>query len=214
MPTIPSDGSSSRLRSTGSILFPSLLEPQCERSWSSLAYDNRISAAYPDIGPDGQAITLRTDYASPISPCVMPLNKGWEDIKRFSIGSSSTVSPISKSPPYVFSPPSLDVSPPQPLKKRSLVQIRRKTLLADTGQAMTQTPYSPLSVRTFFTHNSNASFEGLRMSLLAKMNSIGDARDNHAMSPSSKTANSLWYRDSITRNAQQHWGPDDVGRRF
>jgi hypothetical protein len=65
--------------------------------------------------------------------------------------------------------------------------------------------------------NSNKSFEGPRMSLLAKVNSMSDMRDEAAI-PRKKRGVGLGigYRDSLSRKVERvsRWCPEDVGRKF
>jgi hypothetical protein len=84
----------------------------------------------------------------------------------------------------------------------------------------TRNPYpasssTPSAVKTNFMFNSNQSFEGPWMSLLAKVNSMGDIRDE-AASPKKRKGKGLGYRDSVSRKVEMRsrWSPSEVGRSF
>jgi hypothetical protein len=211
-------------RSTGSIIFPTSKGTQC--SYASFVYNNTLSPSHPDRPTSDETITQRTYSIFPSSPLPQststPRNKGWEEIKRTSNGSSSFHSPLPTPPLHSFAPPRPNFSSLPPLKKRSLIQLRRKTPLFGTGQLImpTQNPHSasssaPLAVKTNFVFNSNKSFEGPRMSLLAKVNSMSDTRDK-AASPRKRKGSGLGYRDSISRRveARSRWSPSEVERSF
>ncbi|CAN9128934.1 unnamed protein product [Alternaria sp. RS040] len=210
-------------RSTGSILFPTSKNDQY--SYASLVYNNTLPLSHPDR-PDSDQTTAQkrcsffSSSRSP-QPTSVPRNKGWEEIKRTSNGTSSLHSPLPTPPLHSFAPPRPNLSPPPPLKKRSLIQLRRKTPLTGTGQLMvsTRNPYpascTPSAVNTNFMFNSNKSFEGPRMSLLAKVNSMGDIKDE-AASPKKRKGKGLGYRDSVSRKVEMRsrWSPSEVGRSF
>ena len=210
-------------RSTGSILFPTSKNDQY--SYASFVYNNTLQLSHPDR-PNSDQITAQkrcsffSSSRSP-QPTSVPRNKGWEEIKRTSNGTSSLHSPLPTPPLHSFAPPRPNLSPPPPLKKRSLIQLRRKTPLTGTGQLMvsTRNPYpassTPSAVKASFMFNSNKSFEGPRMSLLAKVNSMGDMRDE-AASPKKRKGKGLGYRDSVSRKVEMRsrWSPSEVGRSF
>jgi hypothetical protein len=76
---------------------------------------------------------------------------------------------------------------------------------------------SPLKVKTSFVFDPNNSFEGPRMSLLAKVNSMSDIRDESAIQKKKKAVGiGLGYRDSLSRRTEQisRWSPEDEGRKI
>ncbi|OWY42964.1 hypothetical protein AALT_g480 [Alternaria alternata] len=210
-------------RSTGSILFPTSKNDQY--SYASFVYNNTLPLSHPDRPNSDQTTAQKrcsffSSSRSP-QPTSVPRNKGWEEIKRTSNGTSSLHSPLPTPPLHSFALPRPNLSPPPPLKKRSLIQLRRKTPLTGTGQLMvsTRNPYpassTPSAVKASFMFNSNKSFEGPRMSLLAKVNSMGDMRDE-AASPKKRKGKGLGYRDSVSRKVEMRsrWSPSEVGRSF
>jgi hypothetical protein len=64
--------------------------------------------------------------------------------------------------------------------------------------------------------NSNKSFEGPKMSLLAKVNSMSDMREEAAEMPKKKKGFGLGYRDSLSQRIEMRsrWSPSEVGRTF
>ena len=77
--------------------------------------------------------------------------------------------------------------------------------------------YSPLTVKTSFTCNSNASFEGPRMSLLAKVNDLREEGGSASMRRKKSAGGvglGIGYRGSVERRTEGvRWSPE-VGRRF
>lgn len=134
---------------------------------------------------------------SPISSSPAPVHRGWEDIKRFS-NESSVPSPLFTPPPPSFSPPPPTVSP-VPSKKRSLIQLRRREpALAGTGHVMMSSAGHPLTVKIPSKFDPSSGFEGPRMSLLAKLNMMGDEeRDDHIRSPGLSITESLYSSDGL-----------------
>ncbi|CAG5141215.1 uncharacterized protein ALTATR162_LOCUS889 [Alternaria atra] len=211
-------------QSTSGILFPTSKDDQY--SYTSFVYNNTLSPSHPERPTSDETTTQRTYSILSSSPLPRstsaPRNKGWEEIKRTSNGSTSLSSPLPTPPLHSFASPRPNLSPLPPLKERSLIQLRRKTPLAGRGQLMapTQSSHSassstPLAVKTSFMFNSNKSFEGPRMSSLAKVNSIGDMRDE-AASPRKRKGVGLGYRDSISQRLEMRsrWSPSEVGRTF
>lgn len=226
--TTPRPQKCRRLHSTGSLLFPKDEDASCK--YTSLPQDNQ-SSSYSTSNSSTEQIGYDA-FPSPPSTSSPPLYKGWDDIKRRSVSPSPHQSPFSPPPPLfqAFGPPHASTSPPQPLlKKRSLIL-----------PLMSHNPFFPLTVKTPFTHTaaaaSNPSFEGPRMSLLAKVQSIGDMKEEEAgcgdrMMGSNKKEKresavmkgvglglglgfGLGYRDSISKRKGMtaRWGPDEVGR--
>ncbi|KAH6845895.1 hypothetical protein BKA58DRAFT_326911 [Alternaria rosae] len=220
--------SATQPRSTGSILFSTYKDDQY--AYTPLTPNNIPSPPHSERADSEKTITQSTYFVQPSSPTPtitsVPRNKGWEEIKRTSNGSSSLMSSRPPTPPWhQFTPPRPNLTPPPPLKKRSLIQLRRKTPLAGHGQLMvpphktySSPTSSPLTVKTNFIVNSNKSFEGPRMSLLAKVNSMSDMRDETASPKKHKKGIGLGigYRDSILWRVEgvSRWCPEDVGTKF
>ncbi|OAL53916.1 hypothetical protein IQ07DRAFT_640935 [Pyrenochaeta sp. DS3sAY3a] len=146
---------------------------------------------------------------SPISSSPAPVHRGWEDIKRFS-NESSVPSPLFTPPPLSFSPPPPTVSP-VPSKKRSLIQLRRREpALAGTGHVMMSSAGHPLTVKIPSKFDPYSGFEGPRMSLLAKLNMMGnEERDDHIRSPGLSITESLYSSDGIVhqKRSEQYAKP-------
>ncbi|KAH6881393.1 hypothetical protein BKA58DRAFT_406948 [Alternaria rosae] len=166
--------SATQPRSTGSILFSTYKDDQY--AYTPLTPNNIPSPPHSERADSEKTITHLMSSRPPTPP--------W----------------------HQFTPPRPNLTPPPPLKKRSLIQLRRKTPLAGHGQLMvpphktySSPTSSPLTVKTNFIVNSNKSFEGPRMSLLAKVNSMSDMRDETASPKKHKKGIGLGigYRDSI-----------------
>ncbi|KAH7384445.1 hypothetical protein BKA66DRAFT_569698 [Pyrenochaeta sp. MPI-SDFR-AT-0127] len=185
-----------QLRAKASVGSNSTLS-QTERF--SLAYDSRNSTTY--IRPSSNAVSPKNSAptVSPVSPLPTPVHRGWDEIKRYSNGSGK-LSPLVASPLPNFSPPLPSFNPP-PVKKRSLIQLRRKDpVLAGTGQVVMPSTGNPLTVKIPFESKKGAEFEAPRMSLLAKLNNMGEERRAEGGSPGSLTASdSVYSNDSATQ---------------
>lgn len=212
---------SKRLRSTGSLLFPK--NEETAYKYSSLAHDTQPSLYSTDHSSTDDI--THNDFPSPPSASSTPVYKGWDDIKRHSSSSSPRPPAFSPPPPpfHAFGPPHANPSsPPRPLlKKRSLIH-----------PLMSQNPFFPLTPKPQFTHaspsTSSQSFDGPRRSLLAKVQSIGEMREEgdagveSGMEKRVRRESSvvmglglgLGYRDSVSRKKEMaaRWGPDEVGR--
>ncbi|KAG9187488.1 hypothetical protein G6011_05359 [Alternaria panax] len=209
-------------QSTGSNLFP--ISKDDQNSYTSFVYNNTLPPSHPDR-PISDQTTIERSYfllpsSSPPPSATAPPDKGWEEIKRTSNGSSNLHSPLPTPPLHSFAAPGPNLSPPPPLKKCSLIQLCRQIQVAGTGQLIvpTQNLHSAssstsLAVETSFMFHSNKSFEGPRMSLLARVNSMGDKGDE-AASPSKRNAGQLGYRDSISRRVEMisRWSPSEIAR--
>ncbi|KNG49810.1 hypothetical protein TW65_03402 [Stemphylium lycopersici] len=166
------------LRSTDSILFPTHKDPP-PYSYTPLVQRGPSPPSPLSSSPSSsssQTITQITYNDFPTPPTNAPRHKGWDDIKRRSDGSSSLMSPLSATataappifPGHHFEPPvpRRNLTPPPPLKKRSLIQLKRKTPLAGTGQPMAmattaqKAPFSPLRVNTKFAAYDKRNYWG------------------------------------------------------
>lgn len=134
---------------------------------------------------------------SPISPPYAPTNLGWDDIKRYSQGSPkhSSLSP----PPFSFSPPLPNLSPP-PKQKRSIMQIRRKELpVTSSGH--------PLTVHIPFVYKPSTAFEGPRMSLLARVNSLAESSSKYGSRPDTAVSRRMYAAEHKKGSAEQIASP-------
>jgi hypothetical protein len=92
---------------------------------------------------------------SPMSPPPGPINRGWDDIKRFS---ADKVVPR----PSTLSPPLGYWSPP-PTKKQSLPQLRRmEAQLFGSPEATRSIDRLPLRAKSPYTHHKSSSFDHTR----------------------------------------------------
>ncbi|KAI1543951.1 hypothetical protein A1F97_03012 [Pyrenophora tritici-repentis] len=208
-PTHAKSPPAAKPRSTGSMLFS---RPD-DSSYSSLTQDVPSSPAYLQRPNSDHVITYPASM-SPRFQFLKPQNKGWEDIKRSSNRSSTITAPLPTPTLQYFTPPHADASPPAPLKKRSFLNLGRNTPLTADRQAMSsQNPYSTLAFNASFTYNnSNASFEGPRMSLFAKLHGMNEEQG----SLKKKTGVALVYRGSVEAKKEMapKWSPDAMGSKF
>ncbi|CAE7179762.1 hypothetical protein P3342_002462 [Pyrenophora teres f. teres] len=211
-PTHAKSPPAAKPRSTGSMLFPR----SDDSSYSSLTQDIPPSPAYHQQPSSDQVITHSPNNMSPRFRFLKPQNKGWEDIKRSSNRSSTITTPLPTSTLQYFTPPRANPSPPAPLKKRSFLNLGRKTPLAGDSQAMSsQNPYSTPAFNASFTYdNSNASFEGPRMSLFAKVHGMTEEQGGLKK----KTGMALGYRGSVEAKREREraakWSPDVMGSKL
>ncbi|RMZ73829.1 hypothetical protein GMOD_00004626 [Pyrenophora seminiperda CCB06] len=155
-----------KLRSRGSILFPAASNDS--PYYSSLIQDLPSSPAYRDQ-PTTNPPVYYSLFPKPPSYLKPPQNKGWEDIKHNSNRSSIAASLPPHKPQQCAPPPHTtpSSSPPAPLKERSFLPLRRKTPLMDSysqSSLSSHNPYAKFACKT--------GFEGPRMSLFAKVNSM------------------------------------------
>lgn len=67
--------------------------------------------------------------------------------------------------------------------------------MSSTGQ--------PLTVRVPFRYNTNKGFEGPRMSLLAKLNGMGDQRRDGVGSPDFTVSESVYSNEAMVREVRE-----------
>lgn len=149
--------------------------------------------------------SLMTGPRSPISPPYAPINLGWDDTKRWS-RASGTISPLSPPTPFSFHSPQPNLSPP-PKKKRSLIQLRRKELpLIGSGQSKSPSRSGQsLSLNITYSPKQDTSFEGPRMSLLARVNSLAETRSKGFGSPCLAVSDSV-YTSDLTEQVKEKNG--------
>src|SRR5688572_29393498 len=94
-------------QSTSGILFPTSKDDQY--SYTSFVYNNTLSPSHPERPTSDETTTQRTYSILSSSPLPRstsaPRNKGWEEIKRTSNGSTSLSSPLPTPPLHSFASP-------------------------------------------------------------------------------------------------------------
>lgn len=164
---------------------------------SSLGYDGRHSATHIKPASNGLAHKQSSSTMLSESPPPTPVHRGWDEIKRYSNGFNKPL-PLIPTPLPMSSPP-LPVLSPRPAKKRSSLQLRRKELvLAGTGQLIKPGTGHALRRKPVFEHKKSPGFEVQRMSLLAKLNNMGEEQSADVPSPGSiAVSESVYSSDSI-----------------